>query len=197
MFSLNRVCVSVNVRDQLTKTEHEWEHLQERSRWPTPLSSWHHWYGSQLNPVQRHSSFASLISNVLQVRPSVLFGSGSGPDSPLPDNSSSTLSSPRMSVLLDLSKREVGHPPKKRHYRRLYLGSCPFSHHPQVMSVGEGWNVDWLVNRKPRLPTQLSLHHNSICSTADAASIRLAISNPFLTSLGAITPLWRGPIKHS
>lgn len=134
--------------------------------------------------MQRHSSFASLISNVLQVRPSVLFGSGSGPDSPLPNNSSSsgsTLSSPRMSVLLDLSKWEVGHPPKKRHFRRLCLGSCPFRHHPQVMSIGEGWNVDWLVNRKPRLPTQLSLHHDSICSTADAASIRRGRSNPSLT----------------
>lgn len=50
--------------DQLTKTEHDWEHLQERSRSPPPLSSRHHWYGSQLNPVQGHLNFVSLISNV-------------------------------------------------------------------------------------------------------------------------------------
>lgn len=74
----NRVCVSVQTRDQLTKTEHGWEHLQERSTSPPPPSSSHHWYGSQLNPANTFS-FSLIHLKRLQFRPSVLFGSGSGP----------------------------------------------------------------------------------------------------------------------
>lgn len=63
---LNRLNRSVNAheRDQLTKTGHGWEHLQEPSRSPPPLSLWHHWYGWQQNPVEWHSRFSVLIANV-------------------------------------------------------------------------------------------------------------------------------------
>lgn len=50
--------------DQLTKTAHGREHLQERSRPPPPRPSEHHWYGSPLNPAQRHPRFVSFISDV-------------------------------------------------------------------------------------------------------------------------------------
>lgn len=39
-------------RNQLTKTEHNWEHLQEHSRWQWSPSFWQHLFGSLLKPRQ-------------------------------------------------------------------------------------------------------------------------------------------------
>lgn len=63
------------VLNRLTKTGHDWEHLQERSRSPPPLSLWRHWYGWQQNPVERHSRFAVYLK-CMRVHPSVFLIEG-------------------------------------------------------------------------------------------------------------------------
>ncbi|XP_062311935.1 uncharacterized protein LOC134016604 [Osmerus eperlanus] len=59
-----------------------------------------------------------------------------------------------------ISKGEPGHPAEKTHFGRLYSRSRSFGHYPQFVTIGEGRNVDRLVNRELRLSTQLLLHHN-------------------------------------
>ncbi len=76
----------------------------------------------------------------------------------MPRSSDSTLSSSRVTELLTLSLRPA--PAEKAHFGRLYPGSCPFGHDPQLMTIGESRNVDWPVNQELRLAAQLLLHHN-------------------------------------
>ena len=59
-----------------------------------------------------------------------------------------------------ISNAEPSHPLEETHFGCLYPRSCSFSHYPQLMTIGEGWNVDGPVNRELRLPAQLLLHHN-------------------------------------
>ena len=53
---------------------------------------------------------------------------------PLPD-----VQAPR-----SISKAEHSHPVKEAHFGRLYSWSCSFGHYPELMNIGEGWDVDWL-----------------------------------------------------
>ncbi|MED6287781.1 hypothetical protein CHARACLAT_019721 [Characodon lateralis] len=69
-------------------------------------------------------------------------------------SSGSTPSSSWMAELLTLSLRE------EAHFSGLYPGSRCFGHDPKFMAIGEGRNVDRLVNRELRFSAQLSLHHN-------------------------------------
>ncbi len=41
-----------------------------------------------------------------------------------------------------ISKGALSHPVGKAHFGRLYLGSCPFGHDPQLITIGESRNVD-------------------------------------------------------
>ncbi len=41
-----------------------------------------------------------------------------------------------------ISKGAPSHPAEKAHFGRLYPGSCPFSHDPQLMTIGESRNID-------------------------------------------------------
>ncbi len=59
-----------------------------------------------------------------------------------------------------ISKRAPSHPAEKAHFGRLYPGSCPFGHDPQLMTIGESRNIDWPVNRELRLAAQLLLLHS-------------------------------------
>ncbi len=59
-------------------------------------------------------------------------------------------------------KGEPSHPTEETHFGRLYPRSHSFNHYPKLMTIAEGWNVDWLINRKLCLPAQLSLHHNGL-----------------------------------
>ncbi len=88
-----------------------------------------------------------------------------------------------------ISKGAPSHPAEKAHFCRLYPGSCPFGHDPQLMTIGESRNVDWPENRELRLAAQLLLHHDRPgTSTAEAAPIRLSISRSILPSLVNNTP---------
>lgn len=42
--------------------------------------------------------------------------------------------------------RVPSHPVEKTHLGQLYLRSCPFSHSPMLMIIGETRNVDYPVN---------------------------------------------------
>ncbi|MEQ2190311.1 hypothetical protein GOODEAATRI_034443 [Goodea atripinnis] len=59
-----------------------------------------------------------------------------------------------------ISKGASGHPTEEAHFSRLYPGSNSFGHDPKFMAIGEGGNVDQLVNHELRFSAQLSLHHN-------------------------------------
>ena len=59
-----------------------------------------------------------------------------------------------------ISKGVPHHPAEETHFGRLYQGSYSFSHDLKFMTIGEGRNVDWLVDRDFCLLAQLSLHHN-------------------------------------
>ena len=41
-----------------------------------------------------------------------------------------------------ISKAEPGHPAEETHFSRLYSRSRSFGHYPELMTIGEGWNVD-------------------------------------------------------
>ncbi len=45
-----------------------------------------------------------------------------------------------------ISKAEPSHPTEETHYSHSYPLSHPFSHDPQLMTIGEGWNIDGLIN---------------------------------------------------
>ncbi len=59
-----------------------------------------------------------------------------------------------------ISKGAPSHPAEKANFGRLYPGSCPFGHDPQLMTIGESRNVDWPINRELHLAAQLLLHHD-------------------------------------
>ncbi len=44
------------------------------------------------------------------------------------------------------SKAEPSHPTEKTNFSRMYPRSHSFGHDPQLMTIGEDWNVDVLVN---------------------------------------------------
>lgn len=68
----------------------------------------------------------------------------------------------QLSGCLSLSPCLPSQPAKETHFGLLCLQSHSFSHYPKLMTKGEGWNIDQLVNGEQRLPTQLSLCHNSL-----------------------------------
>ena len=74
------------------------------------------------------------------------------------------------------------------HFGCLHPRSCSFGHYPKLMTIGEGRNVDRLVNRDLCLSAQLPFHPSRVRITADAAPIRLAISRSILPSLVNKTP---------
>uniref|UniRef100_A0A3P9DCN9 Phospholipid phosphatase related 5b n=1 Tax=Maylandia zebra TaxID=106582 RepID=A0A3P9DCN9_9CICH len=62
-------------------------------------------------------------------------------------SSSSTLSPSRMAELPTLSLRDrASHPSEEAHFCRLYPRSRSFSHYPQLVTIGEGRDVDRPVN---------------------------------------------------
>ena len=78
-------------------------------------------------------------------------------------SSSSTLS---LSLISEtphpISKAEPSHPAKEAHFCCSYAWSFSFGHYPDLMAIGEGWDVDWPVNRELCLLAQLSLVHNRL-----------------------------------
>lgn len=56
-----------------------------------------------------------------------------------------------------ISMADPSHPTEETQFGRLYLQSNFFGHYPEVMTIGKGWNIDCLVNRKLYLMAQLSL----------------------------------------
>ncbi len=59
-----------------------------------------------------------------------------------------------------ISKGELMHPVAESHFERLYPRSHSFCHCPKLMTIGEGWNAEQLVNRKLCHPARFPLHHN-------------------------------------
>lgn len=70
--------------------------------------------------------------------------------------------------------------PSLTRFGRLDPGSCSLGHDPQLVTVGERRNIDRPVNRE--LSAQLHFHQDKVCITADAALMRLSISNSILPS---------------
>ena len=65
------------------------------------------------------------------------------------------------------AKGESSHPAEETHLSHLDPQSCSFSHYPQLVTIGEGWNKDQPVNRELCLLAQLSLHHNRPVQSPD------------------------------
>lgn len=66
----------------------------------------------------------------------------------------------------------------------LYLWSHSLGFYPELMTKGEGWDIDWLLNQKLCLQAQLPLHHDSavqynIHITAAAAAPNLMMYRNF------------------
>lgn len=51
-------------------------------------------------------------------------------------------------------------PAEETHFARLYPASCFYGHDPKTMTIGEGKNVEWLVNWALPLLAHLLLYHN-------------------------------------
>ncbi|MEQ2198066.1 hypothetical protein XENOCAPTIV_007241 [Xenoophorus captivus] len=66
-----------------------------------------------------------------------------------------------MAELLTISQRE-SHPAEETHFSCLYVGSCSSGHDPKFIFIGEGRNIDRLVNRELCLSAQLFLYHNGL-----------------------------------
>lgn len=66
-----------------------------------------------------------------------------------------------MSELLTftISKAEPSHSPVEPHFTCLYHWPCPFCHLPEVLTVGEGQNVDRPEKQDPDGPVQRLQHH--------------------------------------
>ncbi len=60
-----------------------------------------------------------------------------------------------------ISKAAPSHPAEETHFSHLYPRSHSFGHYPKLMTIGEDWNEDQLVNWKICLLAQLPLHHDS------------------------------------
>ncbi len=58
-----------------------------------------------------------------------------------------------------ISKAEPSHPAEETHFTLLCLQSHSFSHYPKLMTIGEGWSEDRLVNQKLCPPAQRPVHH--------------------------------------
>jgi len=56
-----------------------------------------------------------------------------------------------------VSKAEPSHPTEETHFSRLYPQSHSFGHYPELVSIGEGWDVDGPINQELRLPAHLCL----------------------------------------
>ncbi|MEQ2264404.1 hypothetical protein XENORESO_005047 [Xenotaenia resolanae] len=71
---------------------------------------------------------------------------------------------------------------EEAHFSRLYPGSRSFGHDPKFMAIGEGGNVDRLVNRELCFLAQLSLHHNGsarcYCGSRTDPSVDLPLHSP-------------------
>lgn len=61
-----------------------------------------------------------------------------------------------------ISKAESSPPKEEAHSCCLYLWPCSFSHCVQLVTIGEGWDVDGPVNWELYLKAQLSLRHNGL-----------------------------------
>lgn len=77
------------------------------------------------------------------------------------ESSGSTLRFFCMSELFTLFKGAASRPVTEAHFGHLCMHSHSVSHYRKLMSIGEGWNKDQLVNRKHSLQAQLYSHHNS------------------------------------
>lgn len=76
-------------------------------------------------------------------------------------SSGSTWSLSQMYVLLTLiSKAQASPPAKSAYFSRLYFQPCSFSHYPQFLIIGEGWDRDGSLNRELHLVARFSPHHN-------------------------------------
>ena len=82
-----------------------------------------------------------------------------------------------------ISKAEPSHSTGETNFGRLYPWSHSFSHYPKVMTVGEGWNIDGLVNHKLCHPAQLPLHHGSLSQRLQCCWLSLSISHSTLPSI--------------
>lgn len=60
-----------------------------------------------------------------------------------------------------ISKAKPHHPPDKPHSRLLYHKPCPFGHHPDLMTISEGRNIDGMVNQQVCLAANL-FHHDGV-----------------------------------
>lgn len=112
-----------------------------------------------------------------------------------------------MSELFTLFKGAANHPVTEAHFGHLCMLSHSVSHYRKLMSIGEGWNKDQLVNRKHSLQAQLYIHHNSpvhlqyICFPADMAPICLSIPFHTITSvqdpkIGEVLHFRQGSLKN-
>lgn len=59
-----------------------------------------------------------------------------------------------------ISKVEPSHPTGEARFGIFYPWSHSFGQYPKLVTIGEGWNLDWLVNQKLRPLNQLPLNQD-------------------------------------
>lgn len=75
-------------------------------------------------------------------------------------SSGSTLNSKLCTLSLRLSPATLQK--KKKKLGCFYPQPHSFSHSLQFMTIGQGWNIDWLVNRELFLPAELPVHYSGL-----------------------------------
>lgn len=71
-----------------------------------------------------------------------------------------TLSLSQMSELHPISKAETSHPAEEANFNTLYSQPSSIRHYPQLVTMGEGWDVNGQVNWELRHRAQLPFYHN-------------------------------------
>lgn len=69
---------------------------------------------------------------------------------------------PVSKTLYLISKTEPVHPLPETLFGCLYSWPLSFNHYPKLTTIGDAWNVDWLVNWKIFHAAQLPFHHNCL-----------------------------------
>lgn len=80
------------------------------------------------------------------------------------------------------------HPSEETHFRHLHLWSYSFSQYPELVTVGEGKNIDQLVNWELYFHPQLSFHHSRLILCLHRCLDRKNLSFSLFTPLHS-TPL--------
>lgn len=64
-------------------------------------------------------------------------------------------------ALYPIFMAELCHPTQETNFH-LYSQPLSFCHYPKLMTIDEGWHIDWLINWRLWVKAQVPLHHNGL-----------------------------------